>query len=107
MMGNAHVDSDKILVSYNVSSLFTNVPVGEVVSIIYERFRKDETMEDRTFLSLERTAELLEMCLRSVYFSYGGNFYEQKEGMAMGSPVCAVVANLSWNSLRSWHWRWH
>ena len=61
MMGNAHVESDEILVSYNVSSLFTNVPVGEVVSIINERLRKDETMEDRTFLSLEQTAELLEM----------------------------------------------
>ena len=76
MMGNAHVESDKILVSYNVSSLFTNVPVGEVVSIINERLRKDETMEDRTFLSLERTAELPEMCLRSIHFSYGGNFYD-------------------------------
>ena len=34
------------------------------------------------------------MCLKSTYFSYGGSFYEQKEGAAMGSPVSAVVANL-------------
>ena len=34
------------------------------------------------------------MCLRSTYSSFGGNFYEQKEGAAMGSPVSAVVANL-------------
>ena len=34
------------------------------------------------------------MCLRSTYFSFGGNLYEQKEGAAMGSPVSAVVANL-------------
>ena len=48
---------------------------------------------DRTSLSPERIADLLEMCLRSTYFSFGGNFYEQKEGVAMGSPVSAVVAN--------------
>ena len=47
---------------------------------------------DRTSLSPERIADLLEMCLRSTYFSFGGNFYEQKEGAAMGSPVSAVVA---------------
>ena len=32
--------------------------------------------------------------MKSTYFSYGGRFYEQKEGAAMGSPVSAVVANL-------------
>ena len=36
----------------------------------------------------------LQICLNSTYFSYGGNFYEPKEGAVMGSPVSAVVANL-------------
>ena len=36
-----HVESDEILVSFDVSSLFTNVPVGEAVSIICERIRED------------------------------------------------------------------
>ena len=55
---------------------------------------EDGTLGDRTSLSPERIADLLEMCLRSTYFSFGGNLYEQKEGVAMGSPVSAVVANL-------------
>ena len=94
MMGSVHVENDEVLVSFDVSSLFTNVPVGEAVSIIRERLREDGTLGDRTSLSPEWIADLLEMCLRSTYFSFGGNFYEQKEGAAMGSPVSAVVANL-------------
>ena len=78
----------------DVSSLFTNVPVDEAISVIRERLRKDETLRDRTILSPERVAELLEMCLKSTYFSYGGNFYEEKEGVVMCSPVSAMVANL-------------
>ena len=74
-------------------SFFTKVPVGEAVSVICERFREDETLGVGTSLSLEQIADLLEMCLKSAYFSFGGNFYEQKEGVAMGSPVSAVVAN--------------
>ena len=75
---------------------FTNDegPVGESVSIIHERLREDETLGDRTSLFVEQIANLLKMCLKSIYFSFGGNFYEQKEGAAMGSPVSAVVANL-------------
>ena len=45
-------------------------------------------------LSPERVAELLSLCLKSKYFSFSGEFYEQRQGAAMGSPVSAVVANL-------------
>ena len=90
-MGSVHLGSDEIL---DVSALFTNVPVDEAISVIHMRLGEDGTLGDRTILSPERVAELLEMCLKSTYFSYGGSFYEQKEGAAMGSPVSAVVANL-------------
>ena len=44
-------------------------------------FRKmGHCMGNRTILSPERIADLLEMCLK---FSYGVNFYEQKEGVAV------------------------
>ena len=37
---------------------------------------------------------LLEFCLKSTYFSFQGQFFEQVEGAAMGSPVSPIVANL-------------
>ena len=55
---------------------------------------KDNDLTERTPLSPDRIAELLGLCLRSTYFSYSGNFYEQREGAAMGFPVSVVVANL-------------
>ena len=86
MMGSVHVENDEILASFDVSSLFTSASVDEAISVIRERLREDETLGDRTILSPERVAELLEMCLKSTYFSYGGSFYEQKEGAADGLP---------------------
>ena len=91
MMGSVQVESDEILVNFDVSSLFTNVPVGEAVSIRSERLMEDKTLGDRTSLSPERIANLLEMCLSPPTSSFVGNFCEQKEGAAMGT---AVVANL-------------
>ena len=57
------MESDEILVNFDVSSLFTNVPVGEAVSIRSERLMEDKTPGDRTSLSPERIADILEMCL--------------------------------------------
>ena len=88
------ISESETMVSFDVSSLFTNVPVEESVGVIRDMLELDDTLEDRTPLTPERITELLGMCLRSTYFSYGGDFYQQKHGAAMGSPVSAVVANL-------------
>ena len=37
---------------------------------------------------------LLEFCHKNTYFPFQGQFYEQVEGAAMGSPVSPIVANL-------------
>ena len=60
MMESVHVESDEILVSFDVSS-FTNVPANEAHTVNCERLREDETLVDRTILSPERLTELLDM----------------------------------------------
>jgi len=40
------------------------------------------------------TARLAKFCLRSTFFSFQGEFYEQTIGVAMGSPLSPIVANL-------------
>ena len=47
--------------SFDVSSSFSNVPVGEAISFIRERLREDVTLGDMTILFPEQLAELLEM----------------------------------------------
>ena len=42
--------------------------------------------------------------MRSTYFTYSGEFYEYREGTAMGSPVFAVVANLYMEFFRARSW---
>jgi hypothetical protein len=40
------------------------------------------------------TTRLAEVCLRSTFFSFQGEFFEQISGVAMGSPLSPIVANL-------------
>ena len=79
------------MVSFDVVSLFTNVSIQESLQLLLQ---KDEELENRTELSLERFSNLLELCLSSTYFCYRGFFYTQKEGATVGSPVSLNIANL-------------
>ena len=84
-----------MLAGFDVSSLFTNIPINEAVQVIQVKLEQDDTLTNRTTLSPNKVAELLKVCLRSTHFSYGGDFYKQRVGTAMGSPVsAAAVANL-------------
>ena len=93
-MKGVHLAENEVLVRFDVVSLFIYVPIDEALQVIQESLREDESLSDRTPLSASRVVELLEMCLKSTYFSYGEVFYKQTQSAAMGSPVSAVVANL-------------
>ena len=87
------------LSSYDVSALFTSVPVDPALNIINDLLEKDHTLEERIVLAVSDIILLLEFCLKNTYFSFQGQFYEQVEGAAMGSPVSPIVANLYMESL--------
>ena len=38
--------------------------------------------------------ELLNLCTKSVHFTFDGNIYVQNDGVAMGSPLGPVLANI-------------
>ena len=38
--------------------------------------------------------ELLNLCTKSIHFTFGGNIYVQNDGVAMGSPLVPVLANI-------------
>ena len=82
------------LSSYDVTALFTSVPIDPVFNIIKDLLEQDDTLINRTVLSVQKITELLGFCLHNTYFSFQNKFYEQVEGVAMGSPVSPIEANL-------------
>ena len=77
VMVGLSIEENKMLVSFNVTYLFTNVLIDEAVEVIRDKLQGDEALVNRATVSPDRVTELLEACLRSTYFSYRGDFYEQ------------------------------
>lgn len=69
-----------MLVSFDVVSLFTMVPVNETMQYISQLFPTD-------------IAELFRHCLTTTYFLWQNEIYEQTDGVAMGNPLSPVIAN--------------
>lgn len=44
---------------------------------------------------LPAVVDLFQFLLRSTYFLFHGNFYEQTDGVAMGSPLSPVIADFA------------
>ena len=78
----------------DVTALFTSVPVDPALGIIKDILEKDNTLKERTVLWVKDIILLLEFCLKITYFSFQYQFYEQVEGVTMGSLVNPIVANL-------------
>ena len=79
------------LSSYDVTALFTSVPVDPALVIIKDLLEKDSTLKERTVLPVKDIILLLEFCFKNTYFSFQGKYYEHVEGVTMGSPVSPIV----------------
>ena len=81
-----------LMVSFDVKSLFTNVPVDEALQVIRIGLEDDDSLLSRTMLSVDSIIELL--TFKTTYFSYEDSFCQQTDGAAMGSPLSPIVANI-------------
>ena len=72
------------LSSYNVTVMFTSVPIDPALNIKKDLLEQDETLCNRTVLSVQNIIELLGFYLLNTYFSFQNKFYEQVEGASYG-----------------------
>ena len=77
-----------ILVSYNVTSLFTNVPVDETIDYIVEKPFKNNWFNETYELNLtkKQLTELLGMATKNQLYQLEGQLFQQIHGVAMGTP---------------------
>ena len=79
------------MVSFDVKSLFTNVPLETTIDIILRRIYTNHELT--TSLTKKEMKELLLLCTKNVHFTFNQQIYIQVDGVAMGSPVVPLLAD--------------
>ena len=75
------IPNDYKLVSFDVKSLFTSIPLQLALQCTETAIKRHTT---KLPLPTKDVMELLTLCLTSTYFQYNGKHYRQLHGTAMG-----------------------
>ena len=85
-------DATKYMASLDVDSLFTNIPLAETIDICCNLvFKDNEKVKDLTKAEFR---ELLTIATTDSFILFDGCFFQQIDGVAMGSPLGPNLANI-------------
>ena len=92
---NTVLDNQKsyIMCSFDVESLYTNVPVYEAIETVLDHMYNPNKRIDLPF-SRDQLRKLLEMSVCNAPFRFQDRLYRQVDGIAMGSPLAPILADL-------------
>ncbi|BHF65815.1 hypothetical protein SprV_0200882800 [Sparganum proliferum] len=85
------IQSDEIMVSFDVTSLFTSIPPKVAREVLRKRL-EEAYDENQNALKIEHLMRLFEFCQQT--FTFAGETYEQIKGNPMDSPISGQVAEL-------------
>ena len=80
------------MASFDIESLFTNIPLQETIDLCVENLFQDRTHVDN--LSKDSFRELLTRTMSESLILFDQEFYKQHDGVAMGSPLGPTLANI-------------
>ena len=90
------VKKETVPSSYKISSdvylLFTMVPLDYTIDLTLKQIYGDKEIE--TKISRKHMKNLLILCAKNIHFTFRNNIYQQKDGVAMGSPLGPVLAGI-------------
>jgi hypothetical protein len=79
-LNTINLQETDILVSFDIFLLFTKVPLEDTLQMLSQHFHN-------------QAVSLFRQVLTTTYILYDGAFYDQTDGVAMGSPLAPVIAN--------------
>ena len=91
VLNHIKLKDNEELVSFDVTSLYTNVPLNEAIddctNLLYSGKYAQPPVDKETFRKLTM------LCSEDVIMSTHDGYYQQIDGLAMGSPPAPMLAN--------------
>ena len=76
-IASEEIQDHQIMVSFDMESLFTNVPIEGAIQAMLQKMENDAALADRMTLTPVQIVDLLDFVLRSMYFQYNRSIYKQ------------------------------
>ena len=86
------IPSSYKLVSFDVKYLFKNVPLDRTIDIILKKIY--DKHEITTNIGRKEMKDLITHCTKNTLFTFNNDIYQQRDGVAMGSPLGSVLTGI-------------
>ena len=88
------INPEETLVSFDVSTLFTNIPVPVALQVINSKISTCTNFTIISTIPKEKFIKLLEFTITNCVFCFSKKFYKTLQHAAIGSSVSPVIANI-------------
>ena len=86
-------DQASFMCSYDIKSLFTNIPLKEVIEICVKSLYDDDKIQPPPF-SRDVFKKLLEFAMCDLEFSFDNIMYRQVNGCGMGNVLSSILSDI-------------
>ena len=82
------------MVSFDVTSLYTKIPMIDTLNIIKDYVNNDDQFTRKNAIPQDRFFDLFHRVLITTWYTYNSQFYQQTDGVAMGGPASSTTAEI-------------
>ena len=82
------------MVSFDVTSLYTNIPIIETLNIIKGYVNNDDQFTRKTAIPQDKFLDLVHLVLTTTWYTFNSQFYKHTDSVAMGGPASSTTAEI-------------
>ena len=96
---NFYIQPDHEIISFDVVSLFTNVPEYLVCNAIEKRWHQ---LHNKISINCSEFLHVTKYILNNNFFQFNEKFHRQTFGSAMGNPISSILSDIDMEHLESY-----
>ena len=91
---NVSIEYDEIMVSFDVTSLYTNIPIIDMLNIIKDYVNNGDQFTRKTAIPQDKFLDLVHLVLTTTWYTFNSQFYQQTDDVAMGGPTSSTTIEI-------------
>ena len=82
------------MVSFDVTSLYRNIPIIDTLNIIKDYVNNDDQFTRKTVIPQDKFLDIVNSVLATTWYTLNSHFYQQIDGVAMKGPAYLTTAEI-------------
>ena len=93
-IGNFPIEDDEIMVSFDVTFLYSNILIMDTLNIIKDHVNNDDQFTRKMAAPQDKFLDLVHLVSTLTCYTFNSQFYQQTDVVVMGGPSSSITADI-------------